>query len=86
MNKKTWTKVRTAEDVTPEILGMASMVVTAWFASNRTLPWLEVWDRMDGRQLSDGTYLDLGSDLSTSAFVKLKQHIRKIRQEAGEQI
>ncbi len=78
MTEKTHTVVRTAADVTEEVLDIAREVVDGWYAEGR-VDWENVWDRMDGGELEDGTFLDLGEDLGSPALSKIKRVLRSER-------
>lgn len=68
-----YTEVRSAEDVTDEILEMVRGIESGWYAESR-IDWLDVWDRLERMRLEDGSYPDLGSAADTPA----RKHIRRI--------
>jgi hypothetical protein len=74
-----WTEIRTAADVTPEILDLAEHIEAGWWSGDARIDWGEFVDRMDGARLKDGTRLDVGADLDSPAIRKIKKHIRDLR-------
>lgn len=70
-----YTSIRTEEDVTQEIIDLLRSVVSAHYPEGR-IDWPDVWDRMDGRTLNDGTALDMGDELDTPAIKSLKKVAR----------
>lgn len=64
--------------VTDEVVRLAVDIVDGWYQEGR-IDWEDVWDRLDGSELSDGTKLDLGNDLDSSELKELKRKVRKIR-------
>jgi hypothetical protein len=78
----TYTSVFEAADVTGEILGLAERIFDGWFADGRErIDWHDFLDRLDGATLDDESTLDLGTDLSSPAIVKIKAHVREYRRE-----
>jgi hypothetical protein len=71
-----WTSPTQAADVTDEMVEIAREIVDGWYQEGR-VDWEDVWDRMDGAELADGTHLDLGTDLGTPALAKLKRLARR---------
>jgi hypothetical protein len=71
-------EVRTAEDVTDEVLEIVRGIVEGWYDEGR-IDWEDVWDRMEKSVLDDGRGIDMGSDLGTPAIRKIKSEIRKWR-------
>ncbi|MFF1701241.1 hypothetical protein [Streptomyces sp. NPDC058252] len=71
-------EVRTAEDVTDEVLELVQGIVEGWYDEGR-IDWEDVWDRMDKKVLEDGRGIDMGSDLGSPAITKIKKEIRKWR-------
>ncbi|GAA0955553.1 hypothetical protein [Nonomuraea longicatena] len=67
-----------AFEVTDEIVGYAVEIVDGWYQAGR-IDWEDVWDRLDGTELVDGTRLDLGTDLASLELVALKAAVRKVR-------
>jgi hypothetical protein len=71
-------EVRTAEDVTDELLEMVQGIVEGWY-NEGPIDWENVWDRLEKQTLNDGRGIDMGDDLDTSAIRKIKREIRKWR-------
>jgi hypothetical protein len=70
--------VRTAEDVTDEVLEIVQGIVEGWYDEGR-IDWEDVWDRMEKSVLDDGRGIDMGEDLGSPAIKKIKSEIRKWR-------
>lgn len=82
MDGKIYTQVIQAKDVTQEILDMAWSVIEGWYNSgDDRIDWDDVWDRLDGSSLDDGTFLDLGDQEDTPAMRKIQREMRKIINE-----
>lgn len=75
---KTYTAITTAEDVTPAILNQAEAVYDGWY-SQSPIDWGDFIDRLDGTELEDGTYVDLGESMTSGAIKKIKSHINQYR-------
>ncbi|MFE9525154.1 hypothetical protein [Streptomyces sp. NPDC006631] len=71
-------EVRTAEDVTEEVLEIVRGIVEGWYDEGR-IDWEDVWDRMERSVLDDGRGIDMGQDLGSPAILKIKREIRKWR-------
>lgn len=70
----------TREDqVTEEILAIATSVVEGWF-EDRRIDIEEFIDRMEMR-LDDWSMLDFGNDLDSPAIKMILKHARKIKRE-----
>lgn len=78
MDSPKWTTLHTAEDVTDEILEIAVNITDGFYAGD-SIDWLDVWDRMDNVELTDGTRLDVGEDVDTPALRKIKNQVRHLR-------
>ncbi len=78
MADKQWTTLNTVADVTEEVLEIAREIVDGWYADGR-VDWDNVWDRMEGTELKDGTFLDMGTDLTVPALSKIKRVLRSER-------
>ena len=76
------TSIHAVEDVTDEIIELVNGVVEGWYSEGR-IDWSDVWDRVEGAELEDGTELDLGTDLGSPALNKLKREILKLRKQWG---
>ena len=90
----TWRIVVEADQVTVEVLTLAEKVVDLWFAHDgETVPgwhwpvslWADLFDQIQGRELEDGSVIDLGEDLNSPAFTAIKDHVlahrRRLKQE-----
>jgi hypothetical protein len=71
-------EVRTAEDVTDELLEMVQGIVEGWY-NEGPIDWENVWDRLEKQTLDDGRGIDMGDDLGTPAIRKIQREIRKWR-------
>uniref|UniRef100_A0AAU3I5Y9 Uncharacterized protein n=1 Tax=Streptomyces sp. NBC_01393 TaxID=2903851 RepID=A0AAU3I5Y9_9ACTN len=71
-------EVRTAEDVTDELLELVQNIVGGWYDEGR-IDWEDVWDRLEKQTLDDGRGIDMGEDLGSPAILKIKREIRKWR-------
>ncbi|MEV8399163.1 hypothetical protein [Streptomyces niveus] len=71
-------EVRTAEDVTPEVIEIIQGIVEGWYDEG-PIDWENVWDRADKKQLDDGRELDFGEELDSPAQRKIKKEIRAWR-------
>lgn len=67
-------------EVTDEVKQMAYDIVDGWYQEGR-IDWEDVWDRLDGSKLADGTELDLGNDLTSPELQQLKRAVQKMRRE-----
>lgn len=72
-----WTSVVREEDLTEEILGAAEAIYDGWYSHEPRVDWHDFLDRLDGAVLSDGTRLDLGNDMMSSAVRAVKKHITR---------
>lgn len=73
-----WTKVVASSDVTDEILELVRSVESGWY-NDSPIDWEDVWDRVDGSRLTDGTCLDWGPETDTPAMRKIQRVIRAER-------
>ncbi len=71
----TYTAPVATTDVTDEMVTAVRNVLDGWYPSGR-VDWPDVWDRVDGTELDDGTRLDLGDSLTTPALRELKRRAR----------
>lgn len=78
----TYTTVTTAEQVTEEILSLTEGVIEGWYNDGK-VDWEDVWDRIEGSHLDDGTVLNLGNNTDTPAMRKIQRHIRQWLREGG---
>lgn len=79
-DESAWTSPRSADDVTDEMVALAVSVIEGRYDTGR-IEWDDVWDRMDGFELADGTLLDLGDSLTSPALLELKQRVRSARSQ-----
>lgn len=70
-----YTSPQTAEDVTEEMIQMARNVVDGWYEGRR-VDWDDVWSRLDGSSMEDGTQLDLPQDLLSPVFAVLRREAK----------
>lgn len=75
---RTYTALTAVETVTDEIVGMVREITDGWYPDTR-IDWEDVWDRLDGSELADGSIVDSGGDLGAPALVKIKNLIRNER-------
>lgn len=69
------TTVRTADDVTDEIITMAQSIYAGWFGDGQRIDWHDFMDRLDGVELADGSTLDLGDTMDSPAIRKIQREI-----------
>ncbi|WP_424216340.1 hypothetical protein ACN20G_29830 (plasmid) [Streptomyces sp. BI20] len=62
--------------VTQEMIDACLSIVEGWYNEGRK-DWADIWDRLDGTKLEDGTCLDLPTDLRSPVYAKLKREVRK---------
>lgn len=77
-NDKRYTTVNNANDITPEIMSIAEYATD--FFDDR-IEWEDVWDRMDGSVLADGSILDMGSSTNSAAMRTIKRRINAARRD-----
>jgi len=77
---KTETTLHEAEDVTEEIVKLALDIVDGWYQEG-PIDWEDVWDRLDGAELADGTRLELGIELLSRGLKKIRREVLKARKE-----
>jgi hypothetical protein len=73
-----WTSVIMRQEITEEVEEIVRGVVDGWYSEGR-IDWENVWERVDGSTLDDGSRLDLGTDLMSPAIRTLKTMIRRER-------
>ncbi len=73
-------RVTIRQEVTEEIEWIFRSVVN-YFHPDGEVDWDDVLERMNGRQLEDGRWLNLGLDTNTPAFRALRLMIAKERGE-----
>lgn len=74
------TTIYDAEDATEEVITLATSIADGWYPEG-PIDWEDVWDRLDGASLDDGTRLDLGENLLSPALKKIKREILKARKD-----
>lgn len=79
MNDKDFKSIETATDVTAEILEMTEGIHDGWFDNDSVIDWDHFIDRLDGRRLDNGLYIDMGDNMGSPAINKIKRHIRNYR-------
>ena len=73
-----YTEVTSTSDVNDEVLAIAEYAAN--FHGDR-IDWEDVWDRMDGTVLKDGTQMDLGPDVDSPAMRAIRRHINATRRD-----
>lgn len=73
-----YTHLIEASDATEEIIGLVMDIVDGFYQDQK-IEWDDVWDRVDGAELADGTVLDVGENLAASALLKIQREVRKLR-------
>lgn len=74
-----YTTITAAEDVTDEVMDAARSVVDGWYAADDRIDWEDVWERLDGTELDNGTKIDMGNSLISPAIDLIKKRIRAER-------
>lgn len=69
-----------AEDVTDEVLEQVQEIIDGWYGEGH-IDWLDVWDRLERRWLSDGRGIDMGESSNSPAMQKIQREIRKWRSQ-----
>lgn len=78
MFEKTYTQITEQEQMTEEVMSHARSIVDGWYNESR-IDWENVWERLDGCPLNDGTYLDLGPETDSPAMRYIQKTIRAER-------
>jgi len=84
MDDTRYTDIKTAEDVTDEVMKIVLDVVDGWYQFGR-IDWEDVLDRVEGSELEDGSRIDFGDGLNeastdtSGAIKKIKALVRKHR-------
>lgn len=77
MSEERWTEVRTAADVTEEILELLMDEAEAQgLGGHGPIEWEDVLDPVEGLELRDGSRIDFGSSLDSPAIRKIKREVR----------
>lgn len=66
--------------VTDEIVEHAIVMVDGWYPDG-PIDWEDVWDRLDGSELSSGARLDMGTNLLSPGIIALKKAVQRLRKE-----
>lgn len=75
--EKQYTTIIEVSDVTEEVLDAADYA-EEWFV-DEPIDWEDFLKYMESRQLSDGTWIDMGNSMDSPAIRKIKRHIRDLR-------
>ncbi|RZS39135.1 hypothetical protein EV193_104351 [Herbihabitans rhizosphaerae] len=70
----------TKGEPTEEVIALAVEIVDGWY-QDRRVDWEDVWERLDGAEMEDGTKLDLGDDLLSPYLGALRREVQRIRRE-----
>ncbi len=73
-----WTDVIEAGQVTDEVMNAARSIADGWYPEG-SIDWEDVWDRVDGASLDDGSRVHLGDSTATPAFKLIKRTILRER-------
>ena len=73
-------KVSTAESCTDEVMQVVTDVIDGWYPEGR-IDWEDVWGRVDGSELPDGSLIDMGDLLDTPATRRIKRFVRAQRED-----
>lgn len=65
--------------VTDEVLSLTESITDGWYRDG-PIDWQDVWDRLDGTWLNDGTCLDI-PELDSPAQRKIRKHISSARKQ-----
>lgn len=79
-------KSLTESEVTEKLIEFIYTVVDGWFSPSDVsrmgyAEWNELFDRVDGIVLEDGTEVDLGTDLVSPGVKKIKSLVRDYRRQ-----
>ena len=77
-DRRPLTTIMQTDQVTEEIIQAAVDIVEGWYNEGR-VDWDNVWDRMDGQVLNDGSEIDMGTDIESPAMRKIKREVNKRR-------
>lgn len=67
-------------DLTAEIVDIAEWATDGWYPYPARIDWEDVWDRMDGIDLADGSELSIPA-LDTDAQREIKRRVRNHRKQ-----
>jgi hypothetical protein len=68
------------QSLTAEIVDIAESVTDGWYPHPTRIDWENVWDRMDGIELTDGSELSIPA-LDTDAQREIKRQVRNHRKQ-----
>ncbi len=74
---ETYRPIRTASDITPELLEMVEVIYDGWFIDEVRIDWHAFLDRLELM----GLY-DLGGAMDSEAIKVIKKHVRKIKADS----
>lgn len=75
---RTYTEIRTAADITPEIETLVEDYAQGWPEASA----MDIIDRIErGGALDNGTYADFGPDSSGPAISKVRRIVREARRD-----
>lgn len=66
-------------DATEEVVTLVVSTVEGWYRDGK-IDWDDVWDRVDGAELDDGSVLDI-QQLTSPAMEKIKKEVRALRRQ-----
>lgn len=74
--------VRTAEDVTEDVIEGAWGIIEGWYMDT-PIDWEDVWDRLESTPLRGWAKPDLGGTIGTPAMKKIQREMKKRKREAS---
>ncbi len=80
MADRTLNDLMQSPELTAEIMVMAMEIVDGWYQTGR-INWGDVWDRLDGAELSNGDRIDVGGDLLAPELARIKNHVNAERRK-----
>ena len=75
---ETYRPIKTATDITPELLEMVEVIFDGWFIDEARIDWHAFLDRLELM----GLY-DLGGTMDNDAIRVIKKYVRKIKAESN---
>lgn len=72
-------EIRTAGDVTEEVLDIVKSVFDGWFANDPRIDWPDFLDRVENYRLDDDRQIDLGTYTDSEAIRTIKTYVRALR-------
>ena len=67
-------EIRTAEDVTDDLLSLVETIYDGWYADEPRIDWHNFLDRLE----RIGMY-DMGSQMDSPAIKAIKKYVRKLK-------